>query len=370
MKKIAFSLFALLCAGSALPAQANDILVPATMQRCATNEDCTLVTNSCQDNCAFVPVHKENLPTLQKEYQARCGKSVDQNPACNMNPPLSAACINSRCTIDYAYKNNSSAGDYQSGAYGVPPAPVPDKVNPAPYKNIDDRHGFTAYNLPQNDVKADTVGTLHTTVYVPPSAPVSGGNYVPVGQAAAVPAADPAPAIAPAPTMVPAAPVATTAVPTPPPAPVAPTYIPPVAPSNVPANVPVMTPSLPNQMPPAAADATVPAMPAVPATPAPTTYVAPDAQPTGPVIPSIGATGVPVAPPGSTPIPPSDLKPAPSYVPQPGGTSAVNPEDPGAPPPAGTKIMLKGSEMETDALKSFTAKPIGEKKAAKLGSFN
>lgn len=362
MKRITLSLLTLLCAGFTLPAAASDLMVAATMQRCTTNEECALVTNSCKDNCGFVPVNKENMPALQSQYQTRCGKAMEANPTCNMNPPISAACVNSRCTIDYAYKNNAGAGDYQSGAYPVPEAPAPNKVQ-GDYTKIDDRKGgFTAYDLPQTEVKENTVGTLHTTVYVPPSAPVSGGNYVPVGTP---PAAAPAPAAAIPPAAVPTnttyatPPVVTTPpvapVPTPPPAPVmappvAPTMVPPVAPL---ANVPAMTPSLPNQVVPTPPPAPVQA-PAVPATPtAPYQYVAPETVVTAPPVPA--PTPVPVAPPGSVPIPPSDLKPVPTFIPPAGGTIPVNPEDPGAPPPEGTKLMLKGTDMETDATKSFGA---------------
>lgn len=381
MKKITLSLFSLLMAGSALPvgASASELMVAAAMQRCTTNEECVLVTNSCQDNCGFVPVNKENMQTLQNEYQARCGKPMEANPTCNMNPPISAACINSRCTIDYAYKNNGSAGDYQPGAYAVPEAPAPSKVK-GDYTKIDDRHGFTAYDLPQAEVKEKTVGTLHTTVYVPPSAPVSGGNYVPVDQAApmapgAVPANVP-PAAIPTDTTYATPPVTTPAAPpvaTPPPVmpvqepAVTPTMAPPAA--AAPVDVPAMTPSLPNQLPPGSPDAAMTA-PAVPATPTaqPYEYVAPETVVTAPQPPPPPA--VPVAPPGSKPIPPSDLKPTTSMVPPPGGTIPVNPEDPGAPPPEGTKIILKGSEMETTAGKSFSAAAPSEKKTKKLGEFN
>lgn len=382
MKKITLSLTILLVAGFALPTAASELMVAGAMQRCTTNEDCTLVTNSCKDNCGFVPVNKTNLQILQNQYQTRCGKPMEANPTCNMNPPISAACVNARCTIGYAYQNNASAGDYQSGAYAVPEAPVESKVK-GDYSKINDRHGFTAYDLPQNEVRANTVGTIHSTVYVPPSAPVSGGSYVPVTGAAPVPPA-PAPSVPPAavptntsyatPTdVVPAA-----SVPTPPPAPVypapeaaaavapaapaTPELVPPVAPTyNA---VPSMTPSVPNTPPPGSPEAA--AAPAVPATPY--QYVAPETVVTAPQPPA--PTPVPVAPPGSKPIPPSDLKPVESSVPPPGGTIPVNPEDPGAPPPEGTKVILKGSQMETVSTKAFGAKPQSDAKTAKVGSYN
>lgn len=378
MKKMTLSLLTLLVAGFALPANAGELMVAATMQRCTTNEECMLVTNSCKDNCGFVPVNKSNMLVLQNQYQTRCGKPMEANPTCNMNPPISAACVNARCTIGYAYQNNASAGDYQSGAYAVPEAPEANKVK-GDYSKINDRRGFTAYDLPQNEVKENTVGTLNSTVYVPPAAPVSGGSYVPVTGSAPV-----APAVPPAavPTnnsyatpmdVVPAAPV-----PTPPPAPVypaptaaapavpaTPELVPPVAPTSYNA-VPPMTPSLPNQQIPTAPEAAV-AAPAVPATPY--QYVAPETVVTAPQPPA--PMPVPVAPPGSKPIPPSDLKPVERSIPSAGGTIPVNPEDPGAPPPEGTKVILKGSEMETVSTKAFGATaPKSEAKAAKVGSYN
>lgn len=384
MKKFAFSLLSLSVFTASLvtttAAYAEDVRVAAAMQRCTTNEECTLVTNSCQDNCGFVPIHKENLGALQSQYQARCGKPMEANPTCNLNPPIAAACVNARCTIDYAYANNSSPADYQSGAYAVPEAPVPSQIPAEPYKNLDDRHGFTAYDLPQDKVREGTVGTLNTTIYVPPASPVSGGNYVPVNPAAATTAAPAVPPSIPQAAMPTEATHATPPMPVPAPTDYAPATTTPAAPSIVPPAppqaVPHMTPSVPNQLPPgyidAGTDASVPAAPSQPYE-----YVAPDAMPTGPVIPSIGAPGVPVAPPGSKPIPPSDLKPAPSLVPQAGGTVPVNPEDPGAPPPEGSSIMLKdgklgvsGTVAATDKAKSFKAAPKSEEQTQKTGSFN
>ena len=114
MRKYSLSLMIIGLMGSALPAAAADMMISA-MQSCTTNEDCQLISNSCADNCAYVPVSKSNLPAIGQQYQARCGKPMDANPTCVMNPSLNAACINSRCTIDYAYANNAGAKDYQSG---------------------------------------------------------------------------------------------------------------------------------------------------------------------------------------------------------------------------------------------------------------
>ena len=388
MKKIVFSVLAAISAAFTVPAYAADIMVASTMQRCATNEECALVTNSCQDNCGYVPVNRANLPALETLYQSRCNKAMSANPTCNMNPPISAACINARCTIDYAYANNAGAKDYQSGAYPVAAPPVPSKVPAGAYANVNDRDGhFTAYNLPKNEVKQEAVGQIVNKVYVPPSAPVSGGNYVPVtGTAPSAPATPPAAAPGTAPVAVPATPYApgTNAA-----APSRPAAIPSAAvPTNrthatPPVTVPAMTPSKPNQLPPAAPAPTPPAaapLPRAPVTqpeayvPAPTqpTIPAPGLPPvpaakssaTTPAVPAVGAPGVPQAPAGSVPIPPSDLKPAPTFVPPPGTAVPAGPDDPGAPPPEGTTMLMPlpngetaviGGTAKAETKKTFTA---------------
>lgn len=377
MKKFTFTILAAFTAVLTAPAFAADVMVASSMQRCTTNEECKLVTNSCADNCGFVPVNTTNLPAIEALYQTRCGKPMSANPQCNMNPPISAACINARCTIDYAYANNAGAKDYQSGAYPVPEAAVPSQVQ-GDYSNVNDRTGnFTAYDLPQGAVKQETVGQIVDKVYVPPSAPVSGGNYVPVtGAAPAAPPVAPAPAPAPQATA---------------PAP-APASIPPVAvptakshatpPVVTSPSVPAMTPSAPNQLPPAAPvpppapvaapQAYVPA-PTVPTVPAPGLPPAPRA-PDAAAVPAIGAPGVPQAPAGSTPIPPSDLKPAPTFVPPAGTAVPVAPEDPGAPPPAGTTMIMPLPNGETatvgDATRNGSKKSFTAEKAKKAPAYN
>ncbi len=381
MKKITLSLLALIAAMPAIAnAATNDMMVAATMQRCTTNEECALVSNSCQDNCGFVPVNKLNLPTLDSLYQSRCGKPMAANPTCNVNPPMNAACVNSRCTIDTAYKQVASAGDYKSGAYPVPEAAVPSKVQ----ANVQDSKALTAYQLPQGDVKQNTVGTITTKVYVPPSAPVSGGNYVPVGQApeAAATPAPAAPAVAPAipPQAIPSQ--ATHATPpelVPPVAPRSPAQLPPVA--AIPA---LAVPATPGQLPPVAATRTVPPMtPSIEPSAAPNYVASPPAVPTAAVapIPSVGATGVPQTPVGAKPIPPSDLQPVPTFVPPAGTASPVSAEDPGAPPPADTTLvmtpgpdgssgmMLVPSLKTKPTVKSFSASNTTAKKPA-TDSFN
>ncbi len=347
MKKLMFMAFTLGVSATALSAQAADLMVAAAMQRCTTNEECQLVTNSCADSCAFVPVNKTSLELLAQQYAQRCGKAMDSNPPCNMTPPIAAACINQRCTIDYAFANNSSAKDYQAGAYPTAEKATPDQVK-GDYSKVDDKKGgFSAYNLPQNEIKEKTLGNITTKVYVPPSAPVSGDQYVPVNGA---PQPQPAPAPAPAAPAPMAAPVMETP-PTPAPAPAVmpePAMVPPPAAMPAPAapmsgngyvSPPPMTPSMPNQQ-----------MPAAPVAP--------------PVVAPVPAAPVPVAP--------SDLQPTPTFVPpagddvpavlehegtvQPDGTIETPPA-----PPSGKFDIL--GEQTKPASKSFNG-------SSKLPSYN
>lgn len=288
---------------SALPVSANDLMVASAMQRCTSNEECALVTNSCSDNCGFVPVNKLNLATLQQTYQQRCGKAMEANPQCNINPPISAACINSRCTIDYAYKNNADAKDYKAGAYPVPEAAVADKI-PASAAPADDRHGFTAYGLPKQEVRQDSIGEIVTKVYVPAQAPVSGGNYVPVGNVA--------PAVAPAPAPKAAAPVAAP-VTKPQPAPAA--AMPAVAPQAQ-APVPATNVYIPENRA-AATPAAPPESGLAPYAPTPDSYATPTT-----IVPAPAATAPLATEPYATPRDPSQ-KPADTTAPAPAPLSAA-----------------------------------------------
>ncbi len=177
MKKlIAYTL--IVTTGFIAQAQAADLFVNTT-QPCSSTQECTLISNSCADNCAFVPVNAGNLPALSSQYQARCGKAMNEGAQCQMNPPVKAACINSRCTIDYSTLGNADAKDYKAGAYPDAENAVPDKVT-GDYSKVNDRDGkFTAYDLPADLVRQNSVGQLVTTV-----APAS-GTAAPVPTAAA-----------------------------------------------------------------------------------------------------------------------------------------------------------------------------------------
>lgn len=345
MKKLVVTVLGLAALALSAPVYANDLMVASAMQRCTTNEDCALITNSCSDNCAFVPVNKQNLGVLHGTYQQRCGKVVDQNPQCNMNPPIGAACINARCTIDYAYANHAGAKDYQSGAYPVPEGAVPSKV-PASAAPANDRNGFTAYQLQQQgQVRENSLGTI----YVPANAPVSGGSYVPVPPTAGVAPYNPTQGSYATPTTV--KPVPT---PAPAPAPVAkpaPAPTPAVAPAPAPAQTPAAAATTEATQPTPAPVATPVPAPA----PVPTATTTPNssATPANPIPssanPALLEPRVPEEEPmlrgtspdtGNTnaPIPPSEYK-SQTFVPPPGSTIQVAPEDPGAKPPEGTVLV-------------------------------
>jgi hypothetical protein len=164
-----------------------------------------------------------------------------------------------------------------------------------------DRGGFTAYDMQGQAVKENTLGEIKTTIYVPPQAPVSGGNYVAIGTPAAQ-TAEP--------------------VPTPTPAPAAPV---PVAPAPIAAPSPTPAPAMP-QAPQTNAEPY--------ATPrAPNTYIpakpefAPPAEPQTVVDPAIPATAI--QPPKLPPMPP---QPAPITASD-AETVHAGPNDPGAVPP-------------------------------------
>ncbi len=201
---------------------------------------------------------------------------------------------------------------YEAGAYPVPEQATPSKVQ-GDYSNVNDKKGdFSAYNLPEGAVKQQTMGKIIDRIYVPPGAPVSGGIYTSVDQAPAQP--QPAPQAAPAPQPA-AVPAATSPVQAP-----RPPVAAPAANTNYQDELNVPNVDTPPQIP----------SPGLPN--APRAEKLNDGLPAP--IPQVGASGVPQAPPGSTPIPPSDLKPAPTFVP-PAGTAVPAPvedrSDAGAP---------------------------------------
>ncbi len=283
-----------------MPALAQDFSVTPDMQRCTTQADCALISNDCAKPCGFVSVNKGAIPALQKAFSLTCDKPLDQVLPC---APSTLECVQGLCVVAAMQTTApvapttapapvatpvaptapsapaAPAADYKAGAYNVSEPATESKVK-GDYSHVDDRNGkFSAYNLPQGEVKQKEVGTIVDRIYVPADAPVSGGKYVPVTQmpkAPAVPAPAPAPVAAPA---VPATPVA----PAPVMQPAAPT---PAAQPTAPAplsNVPTMTPTRENNMVsgqvgvPSAPQPIYPAPSAPVAAPTPI-YPAPEAQ--------------------------------------------------------------------------------------------
>lgn len=160
MKKFGLMMIAM----TALPAAAlasTDISVPASMQICQSNADCTMVSNTCGDNCADLPVNKGSLAAIDTLKSQRCGGSASgpENQVCHTNPPMSSTCINNRCTVGYAFQHHADPQDYKSGAY-----PVPERATqPAPqtqsYNGVNDTDGtFSAYDMPSDQVRQNALG--------------------------------------------------------------------------------------------------------------------------------------------------------------------------------------------------------------------
>lgn len=256
------------------PAMAQDFSVTSDMQRCTTQADCALISNDCAKPCGFVSVNKGAIPALQKAFSLTCDKRLDQVLPC---APSTLECVQGLCVVAAIQTTapvapapapapasasaapapttapapvaapvaptaptapTVPAADYKAGAYNVSEPATESKVK-GDYSRVNDRDGkFSAYNLPQGEVKQKEVGTIVDRIYVPADAPVSGGKYVPVTQAPKAPAV---PAPAPAPVAVPTQmPVAAPAVPA---TPVAPAPVmQPAAPAPL-SNVPSMTPT-------------------------------------------------------------------------------------------------------------------------------
>lgn len=198
MKKLGLLIFSL-AAFPAVPALSADIMVPAAMQRCTSDADCTMVSNSCANSCADLPVNKANLSAIDALRSQRCGAAAPANEECTTHPPLESSCINNRCTIGYAYKANGDAQDYQSGAYPVPESPIPQTTDD--YNTVNDRDGgFSAYDMPSDVVRQNALGQYNFPAQT---------TQAPAAPAPAAPAATQAPAAPeqPAPAMeTPAAP--------------------------------------------------------------------------------------------------------------------------------------------------------------------
>lgn len=104
-----------LCLFAALPAQAGLFEITPDMQACTNTADCTVVPDSCTKACATVPVNTASAEKLAAQRLQSCGESVNTLPTCATYPPMEGRCVNNRCTIGFAFDNNSDDMDYQKG---------------------------------------------------------------------------------------------------------------------------------------------------------------------------------------------------------------------------------------------------------------
>lgn len=109
-----FSIFLLFLAA---PVQAQPV-VTAGHQQCASHADCTLISLTCGNACASVPVSLQGKAALEPDLRNQCGGTLPEeiDMICHMHPPMGAACVNNRCTIDYAFENHGEPADYQKKA--------------------------------------------------------------------------------------------------------------------------------------------------------------------------------------------------------------------------------------------------------------
>ncbi|MCB1530572.1 MAG: hypothetical protein H6853_05765 [Rhodospirillales bacterium] len=127
-------------------AQAQDLLVPAAMQRCTADADCTLFPASCGDPCTRTPVNKNNMDLLERLKSNRCGEKSAQ---CQNPEDFETACLGGRCTAVPAYK---------PGAYPAAESPVPYQSD-NDYTDVNDRDGnFSAYNMPADVIHQNVMG--------------------------------------------------------------------------------------------------------------------------------------------------------------------------------------------------------------------
>lgn len=123
--KISFPLF-LLTLVLTLPALADPAL-PADQQTCRRDSDCTLVSLTCGNACASIPISADAKNALAPDLRQKCGGALpeESGAVCKMNPPLKPACINQRCTVGYAFEKHAGLADYQTSA-----APPSARANP------------------------------------------------------------------------------------------------------------------------------------------------------------------------------------------------------------------------------------------------
>ncbi|MBU0859296.1 MAG: hypothetical protein KJ667_05115 [Alphaproteobacteria bacterium] len=141
---------------SPIAAHANSPVTPA-MQSCTTNDECVLSNTACGTGCNFTPLNKLFSASIENSTQSTCG--APNTTICTMHPPLRAACINARCTIDYSVSGNADERDYVGDTAPVTPTP---RVEPqATINEIDKSGNVTANYLPAEAVTTEgTLGTL------------------------------------------------------------------------------------------------------------------------------------------------------------------------------------------------------------------
>jgi hypothetical protein len=174
-------------------ASAQGMLLAEQMQNCTTNEECILVAQTCATSCASLPINMKFVQTYTDRRTQSCGEAVNNLPVCNINPPMNAACINSRCTIDYAFQHNSHDGDYRNGGYqgsgSVPQQHSANSYSGASYTPSGKPDPSNGYVAPANAASVRSLGTVEmTTQPAPATAPV-----IQTQQVEQVPAEEPAP---------------------------------------------------------------------------------------------------------------------------------------------------------------------------------
>lgn len=118
-----FVITAIMLIAYSAPSKA-DAIMSAAQQQCTTTADCTFVSLTCGNACASVPINTAGKTALEPTLRNQCGGKLpeESETVCHMNPPLQPACVNSRCTVGYAFENNASSGDYQTS---LAPATTP-----------------------------------------------------------------------------------------------------------------------------------------------------------------------------------------------------------------------------------------------------
>lgn len=149
------------------PVRAQQAVAPdAAMQSCTSNADCVLTNTACATGCQFAPINRQFIATLQNLSHQSCGASNET--VCTAHPPLQAACINARCTIDYSFSGNADARDYapgttrpaQSANNALSVVPAAPRAHDVPFTALDRSGHFTADNLPPATVERGTLGSL------------------------------------------------------------------------------------------------------------------------------------------------------------------------------------------------------------------